>query len=78
MKVKGVQNEDKSKTFDQKIKFTPIDVKTPEVKEVVGLGTKAFKVVFSEPVKKTGIYTSSNYKVDGKAVSARVTYSYQT
>ncbi|SUA96184.1 S-layer domain-containing protein [Paenibacillus thiaminolyticus] len=76
LKVKGVQNEDKSKTFDQKIKFTPIDVKTPEVKEVVGLGTKAFKVVFSEPVKKTGIYTSSNYKVDGKAVSARVTYSY--
>lgn len=76
LKVKGVQNEDKSKTFDQKIKFTPIDVKTPEVKEVVGLGTKAFKVVFSEPVKKTGIYTSSNYKVDGKTVSARVTYSY--
>ncbi|MGG3838450.1 S-layer homology domain-containing protein [Paenibacillus thiaminolyticus] len=76
LKVKGVQNEDKSKTFDQKIKFTPIDVKTPEVKEVVGLGTKAFKVVFSEPVKKSGIYTSSNYKVDGKVVSARVTYSY--
>lgn len=76
LKVKGVQNEDKSKTFDQKIKFTPTDVKTPEVKEVVGLGTKAFKVVFSEPVKKTNIYTSSNYKVDGKAVSARVTYSY--
>ncbi|WCF07956.1 S-layer homology domain-containing protein [Paenibacillus thiaminolyticus] len=76
LKVKGVQNEDKSKTFDQKIKFTPVDVKTPEVKEVVGLGTKAFKVVFSEPVKKTGVYTSSNYKVDGKTVSASVQYVY--
>ncbi|NKI20955.1 S-layer homology domain-containing protein [Paenibacillus dendritiformis] len=76
LKVKGVQNEDKSKTFDQKIKFTPVDVKTPEVKEVVGLGTKAFKVVFSEPVKKTGVYTTSNYKVDGKTVSASVQYVY--
>ncbi|EPY07975.1 S-layer domain-containing protein [Paenibacillus alvei TS-15] len=76
LKVKGVQNEDKSKTFDQKVKFTPIDVKTPEVKEVVGLGTKAFKVVFSEPVKRTGVFTTSNYKVDGKTVSASVKYVY--
>ncbi|MBG9794210.1 S-layer glycoprotein [Paenibacillus dendritiformis] len=76
LKVKGVQNEDKSKTFDQKIKFTPVDVKTPEAKEVVGLGTKAFKVVFSEPVKKSGVYTTSNYKVDGKTVSASVKYVY--
>ncbi|SYX86522.1 S-layer homology domain-containing protein [Paenibacillus alvei] len=76
LKVKGVQNEDKSKTFDEKVKFTPIDVKTPEAKEIVGLGTKAFKVVFSEPVKKSGVYTTSNYKVDGKTVSASVKYVY--
>lgn len=76
LEVKGVQNEDKSKTFDQKVKFTPMDVKTPEAKEVVGLGTKAFKVVFSEPVKKSGVYTTSNYKVDGKTVSASVKYVY--
>ncbi|MBN3523893.1 Ig-like domain-containing protein [Paenibacillus apiarius] len=76
LKVKGVQNEDKSKKFEQTIKFTPVDVQTPEVKEVVGLGTKAFKVVFSEPVKKSGVYSSSNYKVDGKTVGANVTYIY--
>lgn len=76
LKVKGVQNEDKSKTFDEKVKFTPMDVKTPEAKEVVGLGTKAFKVVFSEPVKKSGVFTTSNYKVDGKTVSASVKYVY--
>lgn len=75
-KIKNVYNEDKSKKFDQTIKFTPVDVTLPEVKEVIGLGTKAFKVVFSEPVKKTGVFASSNFKVDGKSVSATVDYHY--
>lgn len=74
--VKGVKNSDKSKTFDDKIKFKPVDVTLPVVKEVVGLGTKAFKVVFSEPVKDTTVNTSSNFNVDGKIVSGSVKFSY--
>lgn len=76
VKVKNVRNEDGSKTFNETKKFTPVDVKTPEVKEVVGLGTKAFKVVFSEPVKRGDAVASSNYKVDGKMVSGSVDYMY--
>lgn len=64
LKVKNVRNEDGSKTFNETKKFTPVDVKTPEIKEVVGLGTKAFKIVFSEPVKRGDAVASSNYKVD--------------
>lgn len=76
VKVKNVRNEDGSKTFNETKKFTPVDYKTPEVKEVVGLGTKAFKVVFSEPVKRGDAIASSNYKVDGKLVAGSVDYMY--
>ncbi|MGG4394203.1 S-layer homology domain-containing protein [Paenibacillus thiaminolyticus] len=76
LKVKNVRNEDGSKTFNEKKKFTPTDFKTPEIKEVVGLGTKAFKVVFSEPVKRGDAVASSNYKVDGSMVAGNVDYMY--
>lgn len=76
VKVKNVKNEDGTKTFEETVKFTPVDVKIPEIKEVVGLGTSAFKVVFSEPVQKSDVYASSNYKVDGVSVSGNVEYSY--
>ncbi|MCY9514206.1 Ig-like domain-containing domain [Paenibacillus apiarius] len=76
LKVKNVRNEDGSKTFSETKKFSPVDVKTPEVKEVVGLGTKAFKVVFSEPVKRGDAVASSNYKVDGNMVAGSVDYMY--
>ncbi|MDU5141517.1 MAG: S-layer homology domain-containing protein [Paenibacillus dendritiformis] len=76
LKVKNVRNEDGSKTFNETKKFTPTDYKTPEVKEVVGLGTKAFKIVFSEPVKRGDAQATSNYKVDGKIVSGNVDYMY--
>jgi len=76
LKLSNIQNSDKTKTLSGEYKFTPIDVKTPEVKEVVGLGTKAFKVVFSEPVKKQGVYASNNFKVDGKVIGATVEYKY--
>ncbi|WII37256.1 S-layer homology domain-containing protein [Paenibacillus thiaminolyticus] len=76
VKIKNVRNEDGSKTFNETKKFTPVDVKTPEIKEVVGLGTKAFKVVFSEPVKRGDAVASSNYKVDGKMVAGSVDYMY--
>lgn len=50
--------------------FTPIDNTLPEVKEVKALGTKAVKIVVSEPVKKAD---SSNFKLDGKNVYASIT-----
>lgn len=76
VKVKNIKNEDGTKTIEQTVKFTVVDVKVPEIKEVVGLGTSAFKVVFSEPVLKSDVYASSNYKVDGVSVSGNVEYSY--
>lgn len=54
-----------SKDFE----FTPMDNEYPEVKEVKGLGTKAIKIVFSEPVKKI---TSSNVKLDGKTYYGKI------
>lgn len=45
-------------------KFKPYDNSVPEVEEVVGLGTKAVKVLMSEPVKSA---KSSNFKIDGKS-----------
>ncbi|WP_419957459.1 S-layer homology domain-containing protein [Psychrobacillus psychrotolerans] len=44
--------------------FTPIDNTLPTVTEVKNLGTKAVKVVFSEPIEKA---TVANFKIDGKA-----------
>jgi len=76
IKIKNLKNEDGTKTIEQTVKFTPVDVQIPEVKEVIGLGTSAFKVVFSEPVQKSDVYASSNYKVDGVSVSGNVEYSY--
>ncbi|MGE7825196.1 Ig-like domain-containing protein [Paenibacillus sp. NPDC093718] len=74
--VKGVKNADRSRTFNEALKFSPVDTTLPEVKEVVGLGTKAFKVVFSEPVQQSTVVSTSNFQVDGKAVSGYVTYQY--
>lgn len=76
LSVKNVKNSDGTKTFDQKVKFTPVDVAAPTVKEVVGLGTKAFKIKFSEPIRSGAAVISGNYKVDGKAIGASVKYSY--
>lgn len=45
------------------IEFAPVDNKLPEVVSVSSLGTKAVKVVFSEPVKQT--YTGS-FLLDGQ------------
>ncbi|GIP51582.1 hypothetical protein J42TS3_06170 [Paenibacillus vini] len=59
--VKNVKAGDKVINGD--VEFTPLDNALPEVVEVKALGTKAVKVVFSEPIKKT---TQSNFKLDGK------------
>ena len=76
LNVKGVKASNLGKTISQEIKFSPVDVTLPEVQEVVGLGTKAFKVVFSEPVQQSSVVSTANFKVDGKAVSGYVKYSY--
>lgn len=76
LSINNVKNEDGTKTFSQKIKFTPVDVTTPTIKEVTGLGTKAVKIKFSEPVQRSEAIKSVNYKVDGKAIGASVVYSY--
>lgn len=76
LEIKGVKNGDGTKTFSQSIKFTPSDVTAPTVKEVTGLGTKAFKIKFSEPIDPSTAQTSSAYKVDGKAIGASVKFGF--
>lgn len=76
LEIKNVQNEDGTKTFNDKVKFTPSDVTAPTVQEVTGLGTKAFKIKFSEPINAASITTSSKVKVDGKAIAASVRYAF--
>ncbi|GAA0122638.1 MAG: cell wall-binding repeat-containing protein [Clostridium argentinense] len=48
------------------IVFTPMDNTIPEVKQVKNLGTKAIKVVFSEPVNTVPV---NKIKIDGKRFS---------
>lgn len=74
--VDGVKSSDKARTLKQEVKFTPVDVTTPTVKEVVGLGTKAIKVVFSEPIDRTTASSTSNYKIDGKSIAGYVEYAF--
>ncbi|OMF81767.1 Ig-like domain-containing protein [Paenibacillus glucanolyticus] len=53
-----------TKTISAKdIEFAPVDNKLPEVVSVTGLGTKAVKIVFSEPVKQT---LTGSFQLDGK------------
>ncbi|MBY0217282.1 S-layer homology domain-containing protein [Paenibacillus illinoisensis] len=76
LNIEGVKNADSSKTFSESKAFTPVDTVLPEVTEVKGLGTKAFRVEFSEPVKESSVNTTSNFKIDGKAISGYVSYAY--
>ncbi|MGF9699777.1 S-layer homology domain-containing protein [Paenibacillus sp. MABNR03] len=75
LQINNVKNADATKTFTQKVEFTPLDVAVPEVKEVQALGTKAFKVVFSEPVKPESVVASS-FRVDNNVIAASVKYVY--
>ncbi|SCY95868.1 S-layer homology domain-containing protein [Paenibacillus polysaccharolyticus] len=75
LQVNNVKNSDATKTITQKVEFTPLDVAVPEVKEVKALGTKAFKVVFSEPVKPESVISSS-FRVDNNVIAASVKYVY--
>ncbi|HFL3236744.1 TPA: Ig-like domain-containing protein, partial [Clostridioides difficile] len=75
LQINNVKNADGTKTFTQKVEFTPLDVAVPEVKEVKALGTKAFKVVFSEPVRSDSVNATS-FRVDNNVIAASVKYVY--
>lgn len=76
LEIKNVKNGDGTKTFNEKVKFTPLDVTAPTVKEVTGLGTKAFKIKFSEPIQSGNATVSSNYRIDGKPIGASVKFQF--
>ncbi|MCJ8012772.1 S-layer homology domain-containing protein [Paenibacillus sp. KQZ6P-2] len=75
LEVKGVKNSTGSKTFNETVTFRAVDTALPEIKEAKALGTKAFKVEFSEPVTSATATNISNYKVDGKAISGYVQFT---
>lgn len=75
VQVSNVKGSVGTRTITQKVEFTPLDVKAPEVTEVKGLGTQAFKVKFSEPVKPEDMI-STNFRIDDQAIAATVKYSY--
>lgn len=74
--VNGVKDATGAKTFNESVKFSAVDTTLPTVQSVTGLGTKAIKVVFSEPVTSLSASNLANYKVDGAAISGYVTYQY--
>lgn len=54
-----------AKTIEAKdVEFSPVDNKIPTVESVTSLGTKAVKVVFSEPIKSA---LTGSFQLDGKA-----------
>lgn len=62
--VRNIKTED-GKLNTQKVEFTPVDRAVPEVLSVEGLGDKAVKVTFTEPVDEDTV-KSSNFKIDDK------------
>lgn len=62
LSVSGVKAGSKTISVNN-FEFSPVDNKLPEVVSVTGLGTKAVKVVFSEPIKES--YTGS-FLLDGQ------------
>lgn len=74
--ISGVKNADGSKTFSETVKFTAVDTQLPQVTAVTGLGTKALRVEFSEPVTAATAGNLANYKVDGNVISGNVKFTY--
>ncbi|MBU5436982.1 hypothetical protein KQI42_03110 [Tissierella sp. MSJ-40] len=65
--IDGVKDD--KNVLDVKKEFVALDNAIPEVVEVVALGTKAVKVVMSEPVDGA---KASNFKLDGKSAYGSV------
>lgn len=61
LNIRGIKDGDSA--VNTEFKFTVLDNAIPEVAEVMGMGTKAIKVVMSEPVKNV---KSSSFAIDGK------------
>ncbi|MER2126635.1 S-layer homology domain-containing protein [Solibacillus sp.] len=59
------------------VAFTPLDQALPTVESVTGLGNKAVKVTFSEPVKLNSTVASA-FKIDDKVVSGVATVTGRT
>ncbi|MGE6577487.1 S-layer homology domain-containing protein [Paenibacillus xylanexedens] len=76
LKISNVKNSDATKTFSDTVKFTAVDTQIPTTSEVKGLGTKAIRVQFSEPVTALSASNIANYKIDGTPISGYVTFSY--
>ncbi|WP_342600185.1 S-layer homology domain-containing protein [Psychrobacillus sp. FSL H8-0483] len=67
--VTNVKTTDKTKTVSAKdVAFTPVDGALPTVEKVEGLGNKAVKITFSEPVNINST-VAGTFKLDDKAVS---------
>lgn len=76
LKISNVKNSDGTKTFSETVKFTAVDTQIPTITETKGLGTKAIRVQFSEPVTSLSASNIANYRIDGTPVSGYVTFSY--
>ena len=75
--VDGVKDASgKSIAKADKVAFTPVDTTIPTVKEVTALGTKALKIVFTEPVIGSTAATTAAYKIDGKSIAGSVKYNF--
>lgn len=76
LSINNVKNSDGTVTFSKDVDFTPVDVTAPTISSVTSLGTKAFKIKFSEPVNESQAADASNYSIDGGTVAASIQYSY--
>ncbi|NLV77487.1 MAG: hypothetical protein GX023_11050, partial [Tissierellia bacterium] len=63
--INGVKDD--NTTLSVSKNFTVVDNAIPEVVDVVGVGTKAFKIVMSEPVVEKVAKSTKNYTLNGSA-----------
>ncbi|MGN7359288.1 hypothetical protein ACTHPF_16255 [Paenibacillus sp. SAF-054] len=75
LSVNSLKGSDTTKLVTQKdIEFKPVDSALPTVESVEGLGNKAIKITFSEPVVSTSS-VAATFKLDGTAISGVISGS---
>ncbi|WP_338588713.1 S-layer homology domain-containing protein [Paenibacillus sp. Y5S-9] len=75
LSVNSLKGSDTTKLVSQKdIEFKPVDSVLPTVENVEGLGNKAVKITFSEPVVVTSS-VAATFKLDGNAISGVISGS---
>lgn len=73
--VKNVKGTDTTKTVSATdVAFKPVDSELPTVTSVEGLGNKAIKITFSEPVQSTST-VAGTFKLDDSVVSGVISGS---